>query len=204
MGRSGSFAVKLDGFCGLATATPAILAAGTGSIGGIGVAMFGCKDEEREGTIKVLAVLVCANAVSEAVGKEVLRGHVSTVGVAFEEGSSLLYEISALFYSLFDVDDVGRRGRGNGKSFGGVDHKDSKLELEIRVLSFLGVGTVELKGALVGQEGGLLSWPQVRMVEDRPWGWGVGTNGLGSNGAWRARSRLVQRLIALVKVIRLW
>jgi hypothetical protein len=169
--RSSSFAVELDCLCGLATAAPAILAAGTGSVGGIGVAMLSCEDEEREGTIKVLAVLVCADAVSKAVGKEVLGGHVSTVGVAFEEGGSLLYEIFALFDSFFDVYDVGRREGGNGEGFGCVDHKDGKLELEIGVLSFLGVGTVKLKGALVGEEGRLLSRPQVRMVEDRPRGW---------------------------------
>ena len=171
MGRSSSFAVELDRLCGLATATPAILAAGTGSVGSIGVAMFSCEDEERECAIEVLAVLVCPNAVSKAVGKEVLGGHMSTVGIAFEEGGSLLYEIFTLFDSLFDVDDVGRREGGNGESFGCVDHKDGKLELEIRVLSFLGVGTVKLKGALMGQEGRLLSRPQVRMVEDRPRGW---------------------------------
>jgi hypothetical protein len=59
MGRSSSFAVELNCLCGLATATPAILAAGTGLVGGIGMTMFSCKDEEQEGTIKVLAVLVC-------------------------------------------------------------------------------------------------------------------------------------------------
>jgi hypothetical protein len=62
--------------------------------------MFSCEDEEREGTFKVLAVLVYANAVSKAVGKEVLGGHVSTVGVGFEEGGSLLYEIFMLFDSF--------------------------------------------------------------------------------------------------------
>jgi len=171
VGRSASFSVELDRLCGLATATPAILTAGTGSVGGIGVAMFSCEDEEREGAIEVLAVLVCTDAVSETVGKEVLGGHVSTVGVAFKEGGSLLYEIIALFDSLFDLHDVGRRSGGNGESFGCVDHKDGKLELEIRVLSFLGVGTVKLKGALMGQEGRLLSRPEVRMVEDWPRGW---------------------------------
>ena len=68
VGRSGSFAVKLNSLGRLATATPAILTARTGSIGGIRVAMFSCEDEEREGAIKVLAVLVCTNTVGEAVG----------------------------------------------------------------------------------------------------------------------------------------
>jgi NAD/NADP transhydrogenase beta subunit len=166
VGRSTSFAVKLDGLCGLATATPAILAAGAGTVSGIGVTMFSCEDEEREGAIKVLAVLVCADAVSVAVGKEVLRGHMPTVGIAFEEGGGLLYEVVAFFDGLFYVYDVSRCGCGNWKSFGGVDHKDGKLELEIRVLSFLSIGTVELKGTLVGQEGRLLPRPEVGMVKD--------------------------------------
>jgi hypothetical protein len=171
MGRSGSFAVKLDGLCGLATAAPAILTAGTGSVGGIGVTMFSCENKEREGAIKVLAIFVCANAVSEAVGKKILRGHMSTVGVAFEEGGSFFYEIIAFFDSLFDIHHVGR-GRGrNGESFGGVDHKDGKFELEVGVLSFLGVGSVELKGALMGQKSCLFSRPEVRMVEDRARRW---------------------------------
>jgi hypothetical protein len=128
---------------------------------------------------------------------------VSTVGISLEEGRGLLYEIFALFDSLFDVHDVGRGGLGNGEGLGGVDHKDGKLELEVRVLSFFGVGTVELKGSFVGQKGCLLSGSQVRMVEDRPWWRRVGANGLGGNGAWRAESRLVRGLIALVKVVRL-
>ena len=127
----------------------------------------------------------------------------STVGISLEEGRGLLYEIFALFDSLFDVDDVGRGGLGNGKGLGGVNHKDGKLELDVRVLSLFGVGAVELKGSFVGQEGCLLSGSQVRMVEDRPRWRGVGTNGLGGDGAWRAESRLVRVLIALVKVIRL-
>lgn len=50
-----------------------------------------------------------ANTVGEAVGKEVLRRHVSTVSIALEEGGGLLYEIIAFFDSLFDVDDVSWR-----------------------------------------------------------------------------------------------
>jgi len=150
MGRSGSFAVKLDSLGRLATAAPAILTACTSAVGGIGVAMFSRKNEEREGAIKVLAVLVCTNAVGEAVGKEVLRRHVTTVSIALEEGGGLLYEIIAFFDSLFDVHDVGWRGLRNGKCLGGVDHEDGKLELEVRVLGLFGVGAVELKGPFVG------------------------------------------------------
>src|SRR5579863_697200 len=132
MGRSGSLAVKLDSLGRLATAAPAILTARTSPVGGIGVAMFSRKNEEREGAIKVLTILVRANTVGEAVCKEVLRRHVSTVGIALEEGRGLLYEVFAFFDSLFDVDDVGWRELRNGKSLGGVDHEDGKLELEVR------------------------------------------------------------------------
>jgi hypothetical protein len=49
VGKSSSFAVELDCLCRLATATPAILAAGTSLVGGIGVTMFRYKDKEQEG-----------------------------------------------------------------------------------------------------------------------------------------------------------
>jgi hypothetical protein len=42
---------------------------------------------------------LCADAISKAVSKEVLGGHVSLVSVEFE-GGSLLYEIFALFNSF--------------------------------------------------------------------------------------------------------
>jgi hypothetical protein len=45
MGRSGSFAVKLDSLGRLTTATPAILTTRASAVGGIGVAMFSGKDE---------------------------------------------------------------------------------------------------------------------------------------------------------------
>jgi hypothetical protein len=150
MGRSGSFAVKLDGLGGLATAAPAVLATCTSPVGRIGVAMFRGKDKKGKGAIEVLSVLVRANSVSEAVGEEILRRHVSTVGVALEERRSLLYEIFALFNSLFDVHDVAWCGFRDGEGLGGVDHKDGKLELEVRVLSLFGVGAIELQGSFVG------------------------------------------------------
>jgi hypothetical protein len=149
MGRRGSFAIKLDSLGRLATAAPAILTARTSPVGGIGVAMFSRKNEEGEGAIKVLAVLVRANAVGEAIGKEVLRRHVSTVSIALEEGGGLLYEIFAFFDSLFDVHDVGWCGLRDGKGLGGVDHEDGKFELEVRVLRLFSVGAVELKGSFV-------------------------------------------------------
>jgi len=165
--RSGSFAVKLDGLCGLATTTPTVFAACTGAVGSVGMAVFCGEDEEREGAIKVLAVLVCAYAVRVTVGEEVLGRHVSTIGVALEEGGGLLYEVFALFDRLFDLYNVCRCGFGNGEGLGGVDHKDGKLELEVGILSFFGVGAIEFESSFVGQEGRLLSRPQVRMVKDR-------------------------------------
>jgi hypothetical protein len=165
--------------------------------------MLSGEDEEGKGTIKVLAVLVCPNAIRVAVGEEILRGHVSTVGIALQEGSSLLDEVFTFFDRLFDIDDVGRRELGNGEGLGGIDHEHCKLELEVWVLRLFGVGAIELKSSFVRQEGGLLSGAQVRMIEDWTWRGRMSTDGLCSGGAWGARCGLERRLIALVKVIRL-
>lgn len=159
MGRSARFAIKLDGLGGLPTATPAILAACPGAVGGVRVAVFSGEDEEREGAVKVLAVLVCPDAIRVAVGEEVLRRHVTTISITLEEGSGLLYEIFALFDRLFNIHDVGRGKLGNWEGLGGVDHEDGKLKLEVRILCLFCVCAVELESSFVGQEGGLLSRP---------------------------------------------
>jgi hypothetical protein len=106
------------------------------------VAVLGGEDEQGESAVKVLAILVGADAIRVAVGEEILRGHVSAVGIALEERSGLLYEILPLFDGLFDVDDVTRRKFGDGKRLGGIDHEDGKLELQVWVLCLFGVRAV--------------------------------------------------------------
>jgi hypothetical protein len=82
MGRSRGFAVKLNCLGRLPPAAPAVLATCTSTIRSIRVAMLSSEDEKGEGAIKVLAVLVCPNTICKTVREEVLRGHVSTVGIA--------------------------------------------------------------------------------------------------------------------------
>lgn len=121
--------------------------------------MFGSEDEEGEGTVKVLAILVRTDAVRVTVGEKILGGHVSTICVPLEEGSGLLDEIFALIYRLFHVYHIGWREFRNGERLGSVDHEDGKFELQIRILRLFGIGTVELQGSFVGEESRLLAWP---------------------------------------------
>lgn len=85
VGRCCGLAVKLNCLGRLSSAAPAILAACTGAVCGIRVAVLSSEDEEGKGTVKVLAVLVGPNAIRVAVSEEVLGGHVSTVSIALEE-----------------------------------------------------------------------------------------------------------------------
>ena len=115
MGRRSGLAVELHGLRGLPAAAPAVLAARPGAVRGVWVAVLGGEDEERERTVKVLAVLVRADAVRVAVGKEILRGHVPAVRVALQERRRLLDEILPLFDRLFDLHDVARRELRDGQ-----------------------------------------------------------------------------------------
>lgn len=152
VGRSPSLAVKLYCLCGLPTTAPPILAACSGTVGSIRVAVFGGENKKGKGAVKVLAILVCTDAIRVAIGQKILRGHVSTVCVPLEEGSGLFNEIFALIYRLFHVHHVGRREFGNGERLGSVDHEDGKFELQIRILRLFGVGAVQLQGSFMGEE----------------------------------------------------
>ena len=155
--RSPGLAVKLYCLCGLPTTAPPVLAACSGTVGSVRVAVFGSEDKKGKGAVKVLAVLVRPDAIRVAIGQKILRGHVSTVCVPLEEGSGLLDEIFALIHSLFHVHHVGWREFGNGERLGSVDHEDSKFELQIRILRLFGVGAVKLQCSLMGEEGCLFA-----------------------------------------------
>ena len=142
MARGGGLLVELDRLGGLAAAPPAVLAAGAGAVGGVGVAVLGGEDEEGEGAVEVLAALVGADAVRVAVGEEVLGGHVAAVGEALEEGHGLVHEVVALREGLLDVHDVPRGLHGDGHRLGGVDHEHGELKLQVWVLRLLGVRAV--------------------------------------------------------------
>ena len=143
-----------------------------------------------------------ADAVRVAVGEEILRGHVPAVRIALEERSGLLYEVLPLFDRLFDLHDVARREFGDGKRLGGIDHEDGKLKLEIWVLRLFRIRAVQLERSFVGQESCLVAGTQVRMIEDRPWGWRVGAGGLCGHGTRRTRGCCpVLWLITLVKIV---
>ena len=58
--EEGRYAVR---HCGLSTTAPDILAARSGAVGGVRMIMFGRGIKEAEGTVKVLAIFVCTNAV---------------------------------------------------------------------------------------------------------------------------------------------
>jgi hypothetical protein len=61
-GRRG-FAIELDGLGGFSSASPAILAARSGTVCGIWMSMFRGKHEEGEGAIEILPALDGADAV---------------------------------------------------------------------------------------------------------------------------------------------
>lgn len=152
---SGGFSEKLDSLGRFSATAPAILAASTGAVSGIGVAMFGGEDKERISFIKVLFSLYGSNAVGIAVSQEVLAGGMASVSQAFEEGSCFTNKIFALFESPFYDQEISRCVGGDGKGFGGVNHEDGELELEIGILGFLCIGTIEFQGAFVREEGSL-------------------------------------------------
>ena len=90
----------------------------------------------------------------------------SAVCEAFEEGCGLADEIFTFFDGFFDLDDVAGGWGRNGERFGGVYHEYCEFELEVRVLGFPGICSVELEGAFVGEEGCLISWTEMGVVED--------------------------------------
>lgn len=135
------------------------------------MAVFRGKDEKRVCAVKVLLILSSADAVRVAVGKKVLTRWVASVCEAFEQGCGFVDEIFASFEGLFDLDEVAGCVLGDGPCLGGVYHEDGKLELEIRILSLPGIGAVELESAFVGEEGCLVAWAEMRVVEDGT-GWG--------------------------------
>ncbi len=157
VGRSPSLAIKLYCLCRLPTTAPPVLAARSGTVGGVRMAVLGSEDKKGKGSVKVLAVLVRTDAVRVAIRQKILRWHVSSVSVPLEEGSGLLDEIFALIYRLFHVHHVGRREFGNGERLGSVDHEDGKFELQIRILRLFSVRAVELQGSFMGKEGRLFA-----------------------------------------------
>ena len=63
----GGFAVEGEGFGGVASAAPAVLAACSCAVSCIWMAVFGGEDEEGKSTVEVLFVFVCADTVGVAV-----------------------------------------------------------------------------------------------------------------------------------------
>jgi len=165
---STSLPKELHSLRGLPPATPAVLTACTGTIRSIRMTVLGSKYEEGEGTIEVLLGLCSADPVGVTIGKEVLGWHVSPVRKFSQQGCGFAVEIVPFVLSLLDFDDVHARwfrGR-DGPMLGGVDQEDGEFKLKLWVLCLLGVGTVELESVFMREEGGLLSRPQVGMVED--------------------------------------
>jgi hypothetical protein len=181
---SGGFAEKLDCLGRFPAAAPAVLAACTCTVGGIGVTMFGGQNEERISFIEVLFSFHGSDAIGAAVSQEVLAGGVASVSEALEEGGGFPDEIITFFESPLHDQEISRGVGRDGKRFGGVDHEYRELELEIGILGFLGIGAIELEGAFVREEGGLFAGAEVGVVEERAVGGrGGGTDGLGGDGA---------------------
>jgi hypothetical protein len=134
--------------------------------------MFGGENKERISFIEVLFSFYSSNAIGVAVSQEVLAGGMASVSQAFEEGRCFTNEIFTLFKSPFHDQKVSRGIGGDGKRFGGVDHEYSELELEIRILGFLCIGTIEFQGALMREEGSLFPRAEMGVVEERAVGRG--------------------------------
>jgi hypothetical protein len=88
--RSSSLVVKLYCLYRLLMTAPPVLTACSGTVGSIQLAMFGHENKKRKGTVKVLAILVCTDAICVAIGQKILRRHMPTVCVLLKEGSGLL------------------------------------------------------------------------------------------------------------------
>jgi len=159
---------ELHSLHGLPPATPAVLTTCTGTIRGIRMTVLGSKYEEGEGTIEVLLALCITDPVGVTIGKEVLGWHVSPVRKFSQQGCAFTVEIVPFVLSFFNFDDVRPQWfrRRDGPMLGGVDQEDGEFKLKFWVLCLLGVGTVELESVFMRDEGGLLSRPQVGMVED--------------------------------------
>jgi hypothetical protein len=97
----------------------------------IRMAIFGCENKKRKGVVKVLAILMCTDAICVAIGQKILRRHVPMVYIPLKKGSGLLNEIFTLIYHLFDVYHVGRHEFKNGEHLGSINHEDGKFKLQI-------------------------------------------------------------------------
>lgn len=110
-------AVELHSLGRLTTTSPSVLAASSGSVRRVWMAVLGGENEERVSPVEILPVLVRAYAIGVAVGEEILRGHVSPVGEALQEGRRLANELLALLDGLLDFHDVPGSGGGYGEGF---------------------------------------------------------------------------------------
>ena len=95
-----------DGLCRLTSAAPAVLAACTRAVGGVGMVVLGCENEERVCTVKVLLGLDGANAVGITVGEEVLGCGMPPIGETLQKRGGLAHEVFTLFQRLLDLEEV--------------------------------------------------------------------------------------------------
>jgi hypothetical protein len=107
----------------------------------------------------------------------------SSVGETLEESHSFANKVFVFFYRFLNLHYISEGLLGDWHGLGSIDHKYSELELEVGVLRFFGIGSVEFESAFVRKEGSLVPWPEMRMIKDRTRRRRRGADGLSCDGA---------------------
>ncbi len=143
----GGLPVELNGFLDVFASAPAKFIAEGGAVAGFGMAVFAGGDEEGECAV-IIFVALAEKPRCVAVGEIVLGKWVAAVGESLEDMARFPEEL----------------GLGADLAFfgcrcflGGVDHENSELVLDCRVVGFLNIRAVHVKGLLGAEEGSIVA-----------------------------------------------
>lgn len=139
--------VELDRFLNVFASAPAKFIAEGGPVAGFGMAVFAGGDEEGECAV-IIFVAFAKKPRCVAVGEIVLGKWVAAVGESLKDmtgfaeelglGADLIYFACRYF-------------------LGGVDHENGELVLDGRVVGFLDIRAVHVKGFLSAEEGSIIA-----------------------------------------------
>lgn len=143
----GGLPVELNGFLNVFASAPAKFIAEGGPVAGFGMAVFAGGDEEGECAV-IIFVTFAKKSRCVAVGEIVLGKWVAAVGEPLKDMTGFAEELG------FGAD----LGFFTCRYFlGGVDHENGELVLDRRVVGFLDVRAVHVKGFLSAEEGGIIA-----------------------------------------------
>ena len=143
----GGLPIELNGFLEVFASAPAKFIAEGGAVAGFGMAVFAGGDEEGKCAV-IIFVTLAEKPRCVAVGEIVLGKWVAAVGKSLEDMTRFAEELGlganlTLFACRYFL--------------GGVDHENSELVLDCRVVGFLDIRAVHVKGFLGAEKGSIIA-----------------------------------------------